>query len=99
MKDSGKQVELMRYEQWRDRLTDLADETYATVDQFRLLTDVLIPRVSGENDRGVHPIYDCTDALNALADTGISCPAANEKLLAVGHQYLQRTGVVPQPLN
>jgi hypothetical protein len=95
MQDSGSRVELIAYEQWRERLADLAETSDASHDQFHFLMDVLLPNASGDDNRGLHPIFDCTEALNGLAGSEIACPPANEKLLSIGHAYLQRTGVVP----
>lgn len=96
MERSDLEVELVSYDTWRDRLFDLADRMQIQTDELHLLADILVPRLLAEDDaRAVHPRFDCRRTLNALANTDIRCPPVDERLLTIGLEYLQRTGVAP----
>ena len=90
MEHLGVGVEVIPYEEWRDRMMVLAEELQTQ--EIRLLGDILGPRVLAEDDaRAVHPRFDCQRTLNALANTDIRCAPADERLLTTYFEYIQQS--------
>lgn len=83
-------AELASHELGSAGKTSSANETNST-SEFKLLAEMMMPRLATENDRGVHGRFDCRRTLASLAPSGIVCAPADARLISVCYGYLQHS--------
>jgi hypothetical protein len=96
MQQSNLGLEMVTYDEWRDRLLKMGTEL--GIGDIRMLTDVLGPRALGDDDsNAVHPRFDCQRAQEALLDSTVSCPAPDTRLFDAYLSFMRRMNLVPSP--
>ncbi len=88
------ELDVTSYAKWRDRVVQFA-ATMEDGGSLRPLIDTLAPRVldgKRENTTAVHPVFQPHNTLQALAGSGIECPAADTSLLWVYFNYFVKSG-------
>jgi thioester reductase-like protein len=94
MRDSDLGLEMVSYDEWRDRLLKMGKEM--GIGDVRMLTDVLGPRALAEDDsHAVHPRFDSRRAQEALLDSAVSCPVPNTRLFDAYLGFMRRMNLVP----
>lgn len=91
----GYRLEPLPYEQWRAALIQLAE--LAPQKRLRALVPLLVARESEGASQWVSgvPQFDCTDTMNELAETSISCPSIDERTIGVYFSFLVQSGFLP----
>ncbi len=93
MRQSNLGLEMVSYDEWRDRLLRLGNEM--GIGDIRMLTDVLAPRALGNDDsHAVHPRFDSRHAQNALLDSTVSCPVPDTRLFDAYLGFMRRMNLV-----
>jgi thioester reductase-like protein len=84
----GYELQELNQDRWQAKLTEIGENQ----PEHSLYS--LIPLLSSDEDSGNAPPlqFDCQNTLQALAKTGISCPAMDEKLLRTYFAYLSKNG-------
>ncbi|MBW4537465.1 MAG: amino acid adenylation domain-containing protein [Pleurocapsa minor HA4230-MV1] len=84
----GYELQELNQDRWQAKLTAIAEN------QLEHPLYPLISLLSSDKDSGNAPPlqFDCQNTLQALAKTGISCPAMDEKLLRTYLYYLSKNG-------
>ena len=96
MQQSGLGVEVVPYDNWRDRLLEWGQQMGS--DDMRILTDILGPRAFAQDDaQAVHPRFDTSQTRVLLEESGITCPPANTRLFDVYLSYLRRMKLITTP--
>ncbi|TWU31996.1 type I polyketide synthase [Novipirellula artificiosorum] len=90
MRDGGANIELMDVEPWRERLIELADPASASTDGFKVLGDLLVPRLAAGGNRAIHGRFCCRQTLDALIPSGVKCAPADARLISTCHTYIQQ---------
>ena len=96
MRQSNLGLEMVSYDEWRDRLLRMGEEM--GIGDIRMLTDVLGPRALGDdNSHAVHPRFDSQRAQAALLDSTVSCPVPDMRLFDAYLGFMRRMKLVPSP--
>jgi thioester reductase-like protein len=97
MRSFGYRLEPIQYDQWRAALIALAERTEERA--VRSLTPLLAVRETEGAPKWVGgvPKFDCSNTLDALAGTGICCPAVDGQVLKAYFTYLTRSGFLKSP--
>jgi thioester reductase-like protein len=95
---SGVEVETVPFPVWREKLTNLTNG--ATDELLAPLLNLLAPTNGSAEEEQLrwHPMYDCRQATSRLAESGIICPRADDRLLGIYREHLHRAGVLPQEI-
>lgn len=92
-RDFGYPIEQIAYEQWQEKLLQLqSSDNFLSplASLFATTPDELTAPI--ERSSMVWQVFDCQNALAGLADSDISCPPINNKLLATYFSYFIHSG-------
>ena len=91
LRNIGYQFEELPFVELRDRLINSPDFSANALFAYQAALDDM------DNVSMQLPTYDTRETLRELADSGITCPPADEKLFATYLRYLQQINFLPQP--
>ncbi|MCM2370264.1 type I polyketide synthase [Aporhodopirellula aestuarii] len=94
MSEGGANLELISFEDWQARLLAFSEHAGEAEEGYKLLSEVLMPRLTAGNERGIHGKFDCQQTSQALLPSGISCAPADARLISTCYGYLKRSGLL-----
>jgi amino acid adenylation domain-containing protein/thioester reductase-like protein len=90
----GYELKELSQEQWQAKITDIAENQ----PEHPLYPLISLLFSSGDSENTASLQFDCQNTLQALANTEISCPPMDEKLLRTYLSYLSQNGFLKPPL-
>jgi myxalamid-type nonribosomal peptide synthetase MxaA len=91
LRSQGYQFEELPFEELRDRLVNSRDFANNALFAYQATLEEM------DNVSMQLPIYDTRQTQRELADSGIVCPSADEKLFEIYLHYLQEIDFIPKP--